>query len=198
MKIQVDCWNCKVKPTQLWRLLVPYTGRIQPDLTLLWDVLLAKHSLPQHRYTFFCIRLNNIQTKINLLKVKIYIIGIGKCGCQDKIPFKWRVMFQLMIESQTLKIWLWNDLHPIYDFTFIIISLDTRLNWCPGSKISIFHCVTLTLARWPCTQTWPGYCQDASSHKRGKFFVKFFKSCSPNRHTDRQYENITYLDEWYL
>ena len=26
---------------------------------------------------------------------------------------------------------------------------QTKLNWCPGSKISIFHEMTLTLTQWP-------------------------------------------------
>ena len=53
-----------------------------------------------------------------------------------KMPFIRRPASGLPIESKTLTIWLWND----HDLRHV----KTKLNWCPGSQISIFQFLTST------------------------------------------------------
>ena len=56
-------------------------------------------------------------------------------------------------------VWPWCHLWPWPQTS------QNELNWCPGSKISIFHEMTLP---WPNdldTQTWPRYCQDVTPYQ---------------------------------
>ena len=68
---------------------------------------------------------------------------------------------------------------------------QTKLNWWPGSKMSIFHEMTLTLTQWLYTQTWPRYGQDVTPYQKWSFYVNSFKSYSPNRQTHTQIHRHT-------
>ena len=59
------------------------------------------------------------------------------------MPFSRRPTSRLLIESQTLTIWPCSDLDLIYDLD--LRQVKPSLNWCPGSKISIFYEMPLTL-----------------------------------------------------
>ena len=74
-------------------------------------------------------------------------------------------------------VWPWPHLWPWPQTS------QTKLNWCPGSKISIFHEMTLTLTQWPWYSTWTRYGQDVPPYQKWSFYVNWFKSYSPNRHT---------------
>ena len=99
------------------------------------------------------------------------------------MPFSWRPTSCLLIESQTLTIWIWNDL----DLGMTLTSdKSNQVKPMPRKKISIFHEMTLT--QWPNdhdTQTWPRYCQDVPPHQTLGFYVNYFKSYSLNRERDR-------------
>ena len=91
--------------------------------------------------------------------------------------------------------------------TLIIILIPvighTQRIWCSTVKISIFTKVTLTFIHDDLgTQTWPRYDQDITSYRKWSFYVKAFKSYSPDRQTYRQthtqYENITFPHIWVV
>ena len=75
-------------------------------------------------------------------------------------------------------VWPWPNLWPWPQAS------QTKLNWCLGSKISIFHEMILTLNNDLDTQTWPRYGQDVTSYQKLSCYVNCFKSYSPNRQTD--------------
>ena len=67
---------------------------------------------------------------------------------ETRMPFSQRPTSHLPIESQTLTmpltlVWPWPYLW------FWPQTSQTKLNWYPGNKISIFHEMTLTLTIWP-------------------------------------------------
>ena len=75
---------------------------------------------------------------------------------ETRMPFSRRPTSHLLIESQTQfdlgLVWPLPHLWPWPQTS------QTKLNWCPGSKINIFH----TRLPWPWpndldTQTWPRY-----------------------------------------
>ena len=70
----------------------------------------------------------------------------GKCKpiFKTRMPFSRRPTSRLPIESQTLTIWPWNNLDTGVTMTLFMTLTSNKLNWCPGSQISIFHEMTLT------------------------------------------------------
>ena len=62
--------------------------------------------------------------------------------------------------------------------------LVTQKNLVSNSPKSPFTKVTLTLTHDLDTQTWPRYGQDVPSYQTWSFYVKAFKSYSPNGQTD--------------
>ena len=56
---------------------------------------------------------------------------------------------------------------------------QSKLNWCPGSKISIFHEMTLIL------KPRPRYGQDVTLHQKWSFYVNWFKSYNRHTHTTK-------------
>ena len=64
---------------------------------------------------------------------------------------------------------------------------NTRSNRsCPGSKISIFHYLTLTLTRWPWYSNLAWTCSRCTTILKWCLHVKYLKNYSPNRQTHTQ------------
>ena len=82
---------------------------------------------------------------------------IGKCLVQQESR---RPSPHLLMESQTqfdlvvtlTLVWPWPHYWPWPQTS------QTKLNWCSGSKLNIFH--ELTLTQWSWYSDWPRYCQD--------------------------------------
>ena len=62
---------------------------------------------------------------------------------------------------------------------------QTKLNWCPSNKISIFHEMTLTLIL--------KFDLYVTPYQKWSFYVNSFKSYSLNRHTDRYTDTMKTL-----
>ena len=98
------------------------------------------------------------------------------------MPFSRSPTSRLLIESQVLTIDLGMTLTFIWHWPQIS---QTKLNWCTGSKISIFMRSPWPWSNNPDTQTWPRYGQDVTPYQKWSFYVNCFKSYSLNRPTDR-------------
>ena len=90
------------------------------------------------------------------------------------MSFSWRPTFCLLIESQTLRIWPWNDL----DLEMSCNQISTLTQWA---------------WYWNVTQIWPR----CTSCTKMKFLRQLLQMLSPKqtdrpRYTQRRYENITY------
>ena len=60
------------------------------------------------------------------------------------MPFSRRPTSRLLIESQTLTIWPWNDLDLGVTLTSFMTLTSEKWNWCPGAKLAFSM-------KWP----WP-------------------------------------------
>ena len=129
-----------------------------------------------------------------------YITQVSKI-VSTRMPFSQRPTSCLLIESQTLTIWPWNDLDLGVTLTsFVTLTPEKSIQ----AKTDVRVAKLAFSMRWPWpwpndldTWTWPRYCQDVPQHQKWSLYVNWFKSYSPNRqththtHTHTHYENIT-------
>ena len=143
-------------------------------------------------YTIQCINIF-IFPLIGALYPGVMVLFCKWVHMLTRMPFSQRPTSCLPIESQntynlTLEwLWPWDDHDIIYDLD--LRTSQTKLNWGPGSKITIFHGMTLNLTQWPWYSNWPRYGQDVTSYQKWSFYVNFFKSYSLNRHTNTDRQN---------
>ena len=139
----------------------------------------------------------------------------------NKKAFWWKPTTRFGIEIQTLTVWFLKTLKMTLTlkspWSWDDLDLDDHINtlsWLqqnnlgPTVRMINFTKVTLTLALWPWYSILTWYCQDSPPYQNWSFYVKAFKSYSPNRqthrqtdrqthththtHTHTQYENITF------